>query len=194
METVTKMAWNPDTEEEYEIELPAESFVENALLELDYPPDGLDRDETSELLAQHFSLTDEQRNARYRSPNRVFNSYVGKVTGALVKSGEMVWLKDRKRGLNPKQVNEQTRVAEQDSDDGGNTTEESIETNYQQTRKELATELLQKIKDNTPTFFEKLVIDLLVKIGYGGSREDAGKAVGGSGDGGIDGIINEDRS
>ena len=40
---------------------------------------------------------------------------------------------------------------------------------------------------------KKLVVDLLVKMGYGGSREDAGKAVGGSGDGGIDGIINEDR-
>ena len=71
--------------------------------------------------------------------------------------------------------------------------EESIEENYQQIRKELATELLQKIKNNTPAFFEELVVDLLVKMGYGGSREDAGKAVGGSGDGGIDGIINEDR-
>ena len=71
--------------------------------------------------------------------------------------------------------------------------EKSIEDNYQQIRDELATELLQQIKDNTPTFFEELVIDLLVAMGYGGSREDAGKAVGGSGDGGIDGIINEDR-
>ena len=72
-------------------------------------------------------------------------------------------------------------------------TEESIEENYQQIRKELAVELLQKISENTPDFFEELVIDLLVATGYGGSREDAGKAVGGSGDGGIDGIINEDR-
>lgn len=70
--------------------------------------------------------------------------------------------------------------------------EESIEVNYQQIRKELAEELLQQIKNNSPTFFEKLVIDLLVKMGYGGSREDAGKAVGGSGDGGIDGIIKAD--
>ncbi|RKU15393.1 restriction endonuclease [Candidatus Poribacteria bacterium] len=192
METVTKMAWNPDTEEEYEIELPAKSLVENALLQLDYPPDGLDKDETSELLAQHFSLTDEQRNARYRSSNRVFNSYVGKVTSALVKSGKMVWLKDWKRGLNPEQGNEQTRVAEQDSDNSRNTSEKSIEENYQQIRKELAGDLLQQIKGNTPAFFEELVIDLLVVMGYGGSREDA-QAVGRSGDGGIDGIINEDR-
>ena len=71
--------------------------------------------------------------------------------------------------------------------------ERSIEENYQQIREQLAEELLQKIKDNTPAFFEELVVDLLVKMGYGGSREDAGRAVGRSGDGGIDGIINEDR-
>jgi len=71
--------------------------------------------------------------------------------------------------------------------------EKSIDENYQQIRKELAVDLLEKIKSNSPDFFEKLVVDLLVKMGYGGSREDAGRAVGGSGDGGIDGIINEDR-
>lgn len=71
--------------------------------------------------------------------------------------------------------------------------EESIEENYQKIRDGLVKNLLQQIKVNSPTFFEKLVIDLLVAMGYGGSREDAGKAVGGSGDGGIDGIINEDR-
>ena len=69
---------------------------------------------------------------------------------------------------------------------------ESIEANYQQIQEGLATELLQNIKDNSPAFFEELVIDLLVAMGYGGSREDA-QAVGRSGDGGIDGVINEDR-
>ena len=73
------------------------------------------------------------------------------------------------------------------------TPEKSIEENYQQIRTELAANLLQEIKDNSSAFFEELVIDLLVAMGYGGSREDAGKAVGGSGDGGIDGIINEDK-
>ncbi len=70
--------------------------------------------------------------------------------------------------------------------------EESIEENYKKITQELATELLQQIKNNTPAFFEELVIDLLVVMGYGGSREDA-EAVGRSGDGGIDGVINEDR-
>ena len=73
------------------------------------------------------------------------------------------------------------------------TPEKSIEENYQQIRTELAANLLQEIKDNSSAFFEELVIDLLVAMGYGGSREDAGRAVGRSGDGGIDGIINEDK-
>lgn len=71
--------------------------------------------------------------------------------------------------------------------------EGTIDESYRRIREKLADDLLQQIKENTPTFFEELVIDLLVKMGYGGSREDAGRAVGGSGDGGIDGIINEDR-
>jgi restriction system protein len=53
--------------------------------------------------------------------------------------------------------------------------------------------LLERIKRVSPRFFEHLVLDLLVAIGYGGSREDAAQAVGGSGDDGIDGIIKEDK-
>ena len=48
------------------------------------------------------------------------------------------------------------------------------------------------VKAGSPQFFEQLVVDLLVSMGYGGTRQDAAKAVGGSGDGGIDGVINED--
>ena len=72
-------------------------------------------------------------------------------------------------------------------------TVENIEDIYQKVHKELAEELLDQIKSKKPAFFEELVIDLLVAMGYGGSHEDAGKAVGGGGDEGIDGIINEDR-
>ena len=67
-----------------------------------------------------------------------------------------------------------------------------IEEIYQKIREKVAEDLLQQIKANSPAFFENLVIDLLVKMGYGGSREDA-ETVGRSGDGGIDGIINQDR-
>ncbi|HSW57326.1 MAG TPA: restriction endonuclease, partial [Dehalococcoidales bacterium] len=58
---------------------------------------------------------------------------------------------------------------------------------------ELATELLQQIKASSPRQFEHMVIDLLVAMGYGGSRKEAARAIGKSGDEGIDGVINEDR-
>jgi restriction system protein len=73
------------------------------------------------------------------------------------------------------------------------TPEESLETAHQKVRRGLATELLQTIKGCSPEFFERLVVDVLLKMGYGGSRKEAGQAVGRSGDGGIDGIIKEDR-
>jgi restriction system protein len=73
------------------------------------------------------------------------------------------------------------------------TPEENFEYFYQNIKKALAQELLSKIKSLSPSFFEKLVIDLLVHMGYGGSIKDAGKAVGRSGDEGIDGIIKEDK-
>ena len=73
------------------------------------------------------------------------------------------------------------------------TPEESIERAHLSLRKDLARELLESIMQSSPAFFELLIIKLMIKMGYGGSREEAGKAVGRSGDGGIDGIINEDR-
>lgn len=73
------------------------------------------------------------------------------------------------------------------------TPREVLETSYQLLRRELAQELLEQIKKRPPIFFEQLVVDLLVAMGYGGSRKEAGERVGRSGDGGIDGIIKEDK-
>jgi restriction system protein len=73
------------------------------------------------------------------------------------------------------------------------TPEEILQKAYQSIRNDLAGEIVERIKSNTPSFFEKLVVDLMVAMGYGGSRVDAGKSVGQSGDEGIDGIIKEDR-
>ena len=73
------------------------------------------------------------------------------------------------------------------------TPEEALESAYKQLRDNLANELLQQIKSCSPGLFEKIVVELLVKMGYGGSRQDAGRAIGRSGDEGIDGIIKEDR-
>ena len=73
------------------------------------------------------------------------------------------------------------------------TPEELIESGARTIRKELAGEILQRVKGCPPAFFERLVVELLVKMGYGGTRQDAGRAIGRSGDEGIDGVIHEDR-
>jgi restriction system protein len=73
------------------------------------------------------------------------------------------------------------------------TPQEALEESFKLLRASLAQDLLERIKAASPSFFENLVVELLVSMGYGGSREDAGEAVGRSGDGGIDGIIKEDR-
>ncbi len=88
-----------------------------------------------------------------------------------------------------------SQVARHDSVplDDESTPEELLDLGYRRVRQSLADELLAKIKASSPDFFERLVVDLLVRMGYGGSQEDAGKAIGKSGDGGIDGIIKEDR-
>ncbi len=73
------------------------------------------------------------------------------------------------------------------------TPDEALEESYLKLRQELAHELLARVMAAPPEFFERLVVDLLVSMGYGGSIKDAGQAIGRSGDGGIDGIIKEDR-
>jgi restriction system protein len=70
---------------------------------------------------------------------------------------------------------------------------EAIDAAVQSVRASVATELIDRIKASPPDFFERLVVELLLRLGYGGSRRDAGAAVGKSGDGGIDGVIKEDR-
>jgi len=72
------------------------------------------------------------------------------------------------------------------------TPEEQLEASYQTLRQALAQELLDKAKRCKPAFFERLVVDLLVAMGYGGSRKDASQAIGRTGDEGVDGIIKED--
>jgi restriction system protein len=90
----------------------------------------------------------------------------------------------------PKQTEEEKPRPELDD---SVTPEEEIEAAYLTLRDALITELLETVKSCSPAFFEQLVVDLLVKMGYGGTRKDAGQAIGRSGDGGIDGVIKEDR-
>ena len=73
------------------------------------------------------------------------------------------------------------------------TPEESLEQSFQVLRDALAHDVLEAVRNDTPAAFEQIVVDLLLAMGYGGSGEDAGKVVGKSGDGGIDGTIKQDK-
>jgi len=73
------------------------------------------------------------------------------------------------------------------------TPEENLEAAHQSIRASLVSELLSRVKSCPPEFFERLVVDVLIAMGYGGTRSESGQAIGKSGDEGIDGIISEDR-
>jgi restriction system protein len=91
------------------------------------------------------------------------------------------------------QPGDEKNGAEDAASEGGATPEERIDRGYADFRATLAAEVLSRVKLCDPIFFEQLVVDLLLKMGYGGSRAEAGQATKISGDGGIDGVINEDR-
>jgi len=90
-------------------------------------------------------------------------------------------------------LNKGSTVAESIAVPSQQTPEEALELANQSIRASLAQDILSRVLLCSPAFFEHLVVELLVKMGYGGSRQDAGERIGKSGDGGIDGIIKEDR-
>lgn len=178
--------------------------------------------EAIDYLANYFQLTKEERKELLPSGRQAtFDNRVGWSRTHLAKAGllnstrrgyfeitqlgkqileqkpdviNMAFLKrypDYIEFIRPSTQDEKTAVS--DETDASQTPEEAIESAYQRVREELAKEILATIKSCSPAFFERLVIDLLVQMGYGGTRKDAGEAIGGSGDGGIDGIIKEDR-
>lgn len=102
---------------------------------------------------------------------------------------EFVEFKNRRKD---KSENE-TQIAPSFEYESTLTPEDSLAAAYKKLRAALESEILSAVKESSPSFFERVVVDLLVKMGYGGNRQDAGRALGKSGDGGIDGIINEDR-
>lgn len=132
------------------------------------------------------------------TPQRGFFSISARGQAALQKAPERItiryleqfpeFLEFRSPTRKPREV---TQVAE--TEDEGQTPEEMLETAHHKLRAELASELLALVKKSSPQFFERLVVELLLRMGYGGSRKEAGEAIGKSGDEGIDGLINEDR-
>jgi restriction system protein len=84
-------------------------------------------------------------------------------------------------------------VVEKTEIETGKTPEELLDYSFVSIREQLASEILERVKSCPPSFFESLVVDLLLRMGYGGSQKEAGQIVGKSGDGGIDGLIKEDN-
>ena len=96
------------------------------------------------------------------------------------------------RGPKPSK-DEHKSITERTGTEGAQTPEEEIEAASLALRENLGEEILSKMKSASPSFFERLVVELLVRMGYGGTLKDAGQAIGKRGDEGIDGIIKEDR-
>lgn len=123
-----------------------------------------------------FRITDRGKQVLGEKPDRIDVQY-------LEQFPEFVEFRNTRR------VKEQPVIPENDT----KTPEEALDTAYEQMRASLEAEILAAVCAGTPEFFEHLVVDVLVHMGYGGNRKDAGQAVGKSGDGGIDGIIKEDK-
>ena len=185
--------------------------------------DGKERSlrETIESLAQQFGLSEEERKELLPSgrqatfDNRVgwartymkkagLLDYTGKGLFCITERGKEV-LSQNPTEINAKFLKQFPEFVEfqkvKKPDEGGSTPpegppvtpEESLEAAFQELKESLASDLMQMIKQCPPDFFERLVVDVLIKIGYGGSRREAGQAMGKTGDGGIDGIIKEDK-
>lgn len=126
----------------------------------------------------HFQISERGREVLREAPGRITIGYLERFPE---------FLEFRTKRGQPPGAPEPTPGPE------GETPEESLEAAYQRLRGALASELLSRVKGSSPQFFEQLVVEVLLRMGYGGSRKEAGEAIGRSGDEGIDGIINEDR-
>lgn len=125
-----------------------------------------------------FQISERGKSVLKQNPEKIDNKYLSQFS-------EFVEFRTTRH--------ERNEIIEIENGDDTKTPQESIEYGYQRIRKDLAQDLLTNVKNCTPKFFEKLVVEMLLKMGYGGSLLDAGKAIGKSGDGGIDGIIKEDK-
>ena len=137
----------------------------------------------AELLARpkrgYFTITERGKKVLSENPDKINNKF-------LEKFPEFLEFKNKKKG------NDESLVTTID-DVTSATPEERIGLAYSEITAEIKSEILAKVLDGSPEFFEKLIVNLLVSMGYGGSSIDAGKHLGKSGDGGIDGVINEDK-
>ncbi len=173
-------------------------------------------------LAAECSLTEAERKELLPSGQQpVFDNRVGWAKTYLKKAGLLEsprrgWVRITQRGLDvleqkPERItvsflkqfeefrafitpnNTNTATNDAIASDNVASPEESLARAYETLKQNLLEELLEQVKRASPAFFERLVVELLVRMGYGGSFQEAAQAIGRSGDEGIDGIIKEDR-
>ena len=178
-------------------------------------------EEARNVIAVRFNLTDEERaellpTGKRRFDNRVSWAKVYLQQAGLLSSGRRAHFQITDRGVgllseHPERIDiarlrefpefQEFHAAGRRPDPGSTpalpaqneTPEEIMEGAFQSIRAEIVSDLLARVKSNPPSFFENLVVELLLKMGYGRNRAEAGRAIGGAGDEGIDGIISEDR-
>lgn len=176
--------------------------------------------EVMDFLVEHFSITPEERQKKLKSGHKVFRHrthwalYHLRKTKLVedVQGGKLVITQSGKNALSDKEFvsgskvnwaylrkipgyreSEQVAISTESVSESDATPEETIESIQKSIQDALRLELLERIKKVSPSFFELIVIDLLVAMGYGGSISEAASALGGTADGGVDGVIREDR-
>ena len=128
----------------------------------------------------HYRITEQGKKVLLEMPNRIDVRFLNRFAS-------FVAFKETRH------TDDKAAVETVSMDETKESPEELIESAHTQLNRALAADLLTRIRAAAPEFFERLVVELMLKMNYGGSRQDAGRAIGRSGDGGIDGIINEDR-
>jgi restriction system protein len=127
----------------------------------------------------HFFITEEGRKA-LKSGEEINNQFLSKYTA----------FQDFKNRV--KETSGKEEIIDNKIEVSNKTPDEILRNAHQSINDALALELLSSIRDCSPAFFEQLIVDLLLAMGYGGTSEDAGRALGKSGDNGIDGVIDQD--
>ena len=128
----------------------------------------------------HFEITDRGRTALSQAGAKINNDYLSQFDEFR-----------RFRARNRDAVDADTEPAQEPKEDDA-TPDEVLRAAHKKINAALAEELLDRVREASPSFFEQLIVDLLLAMGYGGTSEDAGRALGKSGDGGIDGVIDQD--
>lgn len=124
----------------------------------------------------YFKITEKGANVLEENPKEIDNDYLRKFEDF------KKWKEGSREGKEEKKESEE-----------GKSPEEIMDNKYKEMKESLVNDIKSEIMNSSPSFFEELVVDLVIEMGYGGSRKETGEAIGGSGDEGIDGMIKEDR-